>query len=263
MKADELLKAMDEALYKVYNKQEEEEEGLTPENRQTYGGKELRNMFIGSLNYPSDNIKDFVQSLRDAIDKMPDEWIAEFLRVQNGDVVEPVVESLNKKYEYNPKLNPKKQIVQMAKACGLNIKLSDVVMYEMSGGEETKNNYWVGDKKHSMLTYGKVDYAYFQDASTGIEYSIRYYAGEEPKLKQESESNTVVYYMAKSQYEDFGYFNRKLNLVQDAYNKNKEYDSSYDLWMVEVNPADITGDYAKDAVHIGNLIKEGKGKKIG
>jgi hypothetical protein len=95
MKADELLKAMDEALYKVYNKQEEEEEGLTPENRQTYGGKELRNMFIGSLNYPSDNIKDFVQSLRDAIDKMPDEWIAEFLRVQNGDVVEPVVESLN------------------------------------------------------------------------------------------------------------------------------------------------------------------------
>ena len=95
MKADELLKAMDEALYKVYNKQEEEEEGLTPKNRQTYGGKELRNMFIGSLNYPSDNIKDFVQSLRDAIDKMPDEWIAEFLRVQNGDVVEPVVESLN------------------------------------------------------------------------------------------------------------------------------------------------------------------------
>lgn len=99
MKADELLKAMDEALYKVYNKQEEEEEGLTPENRQTYGGKELRNMFIGSLNYPSDNIKDFVQSLRDAIDKMPDEWIAEFLRVQNGDTVEPVTESLNEDYE--------------------------------------------------------------------------------------------------------------------------------------------------------------------
>lgn len=83
-----------EELYTVYSPSEEQYElsiGHTFE-RNKYDGKSLRNMFIGSLNYPTNNAQDLVDSLRNAIDKMPDEWVAEFLRVQNGYVVEPVTE---------------------------------------------------------------------------------------------------------------------------------------------------------------------------
>jgi len=90
--AKELL----EALYQVYNPQEEKEELETTGKevyRGKYNAKDLRNMFIGTL--LTAKSEDFVDALREAIDKMSDEWVAEFLRVQNGDVVEPVVESLN------------------------------------------------------------------------------------------------------------------------------------------------------------------------
>ena len=85
--AKELL----EALYQVYNPQEEKEELETTGKevyRGKYNAKDLRNMFIGTLWCAKS--EDFVDALREAIDKMSDEWIAEFLRVQNGDVVEKI-----------------------------------------------------------------------------------------------------------------------------------------------------------------------------
>ena len=85
-----------EELYNVYNPQEEKEELETTGKevyRGKYNAKDLRNMFIGTL--LTAKSEDFVDALREAIDKMSDEWVAEFIRVQNGDVVEPVVESLN------------------------------------------------------------------------------------------------------------------------------------------------------------------------
>lgn len=97
-KITDILTKIDEALYHVYNTEEEQEEGLTPEERQTYDGENLRNMFIGSLDYASGD--DIIKALRQAIDKMPDEWVADFLRVQNGDTVEVISESINEeKYE--------------------------------------------------------------------------------------------------------------------------------------------------------------------
>ena len=84
--------------YLVYNPEEEREEKETTGKdtyRGKYDGNDLRNMFIGSLKFNSDNSQSIIDGIREAINKMPDEWVAEFLRVQNGDVVEPVVESLN------------------------------------------------------------------------------------------------------------------------------------------------------------------------
>lgn len=85
--AKELL----EALYQVYNPQEEKEELETTGKevyRGKYNAKDLRNMFIGTL--LTAKSEDFVDALREAIDKMSDEWVAEFIRVQNGDVVEKI-----------------------------------------------------------------------------------------------------------------------------------------------------------------------------
>lgn len=95
-KADEILKDLKEAQYQVYNKQEETEEGLTPENRQTYNSEDIRNMFMGTLltgNFKGDKLWG---SLREAINKMSDEWVLEFLKVVNGDTVEKVNESIEK-----------------------------------------------------------------------------------------------------------------------------------------------------------------------
>lgn len=80
-----------EELYNVYNPQEEKEELETTGKevyRGKYNAKDLRNMFIGTL--LTAKSEDFVDALREAIDKMSDEWVAEFLRVQNGDVVEKI-----------------------------------------------------------------------------------------------------------------------------------------------------------------------------
>ena len=88
--ADEILKDLKE----VYNKQEETEEGLTPENRRNYSSEELRNIFIGTI-YGETN-QNTINFLRNAINKMSDEWVAEFLKVVNGDTVEKVNESIEK-----------------------------------------------------------------------------------------------------------------------------------------------------------------------
>lgn len=93
-KADEILKDLKEAQYQVYNKQEETEEGLTPENRRNYSSEELRNIFIGTI-YGETN-QNTINFLRNAINKMSDEWVAEFLKVVNGDEVEKVNESIEK-----------------------------------------------------------------------------------------------------------------------------------------------------------------------
>ena len=83
-KAKQLL----EELYTVYNPQEEQEEGLNPENRSKFDSKELRNIMLGTLStMGKENI---VQSLIETMDKMPDSWIIEFLETINGDIVEKV-----------------------------------------------------------------------------------------------------------------------------------------------------------------------------
>lgn len=81
-KAKQLL----EAIYKVYNPQEENKE-----TARTYDSENLRNMFIGTI-FGGDH-QDTIKNLRDCINKMPDDWVAEFLKVINGDVVEQVNES--------------------------------------------------------------------------------------------------------------------------------------------------------------------------
>ena len=100
MEVKKLIEEYDK--YLVYNPEEEREEKETTGKdtyRGQYDGNDLRNMFLGSIQFDSSNAQSIIDGIRKAIDKMPDEWVAEFLRVQNGDVVEPVIESLNEGYE--------------------------------------------------------------------------------------------------------------------------------------------------------------------
>lgn len=99
-KAKEILEAINEAQYKIYNTQEEAEEGLSPETRQTYDEKDIRNIFIGTI-YGETN-SNTIDFLRSAINKMPDEWVLEFLKVINGDTVEKISESVTKSKDLIP-----------------------------------------------------------------------------------------------------------------------------------------------------------------
>jgi hypothetical protein len=83
----DIVEQLMETIYKVYNPQEE-----TKETARTYDSENLRNMFIGTI-FGGEH-QDTINNLRDCIDKMSDEWVAEFLRVINGDVVEQVNESV-------------------------------------------------------------------------------------------------------------------------------------------------------------------------
>lgn len=83
----DIVEQLLETIYKVYNPQEE-----TKETARTYDGENLRNMFIGTI-FGGEH-QDTINNLRDCIDKMSDEWVAEFLKVINGDVVEQVNESI-------------------------------------------------------------------------------------------------------------------------------------------------------------------------
>jgi hypothetical protein len=83
----DIVEQLLETIYKVYNPQEE-----TKETARTYDSENLRNMFIGTI-FGGEHL-DTINNLRDCIDKMSDEWVAEFLRVINGDVVEQVNESV-------------------------------------------------------------------------------------------------------------------------------------------------------------------------
>lgn len=81
--------------YNVYNPKEIEYESKLGHTVHCgpYSRKDLRNMFIGTLKY-GETVQSVIDGIREAIDKMPDEWVAEFLKVQNGDVVELVNESV-------------------------------------------------------------------------------------------------------------------------------------------------------------------------
>ena len=83
----DIVEQLLETIYKVYNPQEEDKE-----TARTYDSENLRNMFIGTI-FGGEH-QDTINNLRDCIDKMSDEWVAEFLKVINGDVVEQVNESL-------------------------------------------------------------------------------------------------------------------------------------------------------------------------
>jgi hypothetical protein len=82
----DIVEQLMETIYKVYNPQEE-----TKETARTYDSENLRNMFIGTI-FGGEH-QDTINNLRDCIDKMSDNWVAEFLKVINGDVVEQVNES--------------------------------------------------------------------------------------------------------------------------------------------------------------------------
>jgi hypothetical protein len=82
----DIVEQLMETIYKVYNPQEE-----TKETARTYDSENLRNMFIGTI-FGGEH-QDTINNLRDCIDKMSDDWVAEFLKVINGDVVEQVNES--------------------------------------------------------------------------------------------------------------------------------------------------------------------------
>ena len=83
----DIVEQLLETIYKVYNPQEEDKE-----TARTYDSENLRNMFIGTI-FGGEH-QDTINNLRDCIDKMSDEWVAEFLKVINWDVVEQVNESL-------------------------------------------------------------------------------------------------------------------------------------------------------------------------
>lgn len=85
-----------EAIYKVYNTHEEVEEygQEKPEFRRDFDSEDLRKQFIGTV-LTSGEDNNPMKLLKDCIDKMPDEWVAEFIRTINGDNVEKVSESLN------------------------------------------------------------------------------------------------------------------------------------------------------------------------
>lgn len=88
-KAQSVSQELKEALYHVYNPQEEEEENLTSVNRQPYDSEDLRQIFMGTLFTMGKDLKD---ALLIAIDKMPDSWIIEFLEVINNDKVDIIKE---------------------------------------------------------------------------------------------------------------------------------------------------------------------------
>ena len=81
-----------EALYKVYNKEEEIAEygEEKPEYRRVDDGESLRRQFIGTV--MTGDAGTLIKNLKACIDKMPDEWVAQFLEAINGDTVERVNE---------------------------------------------------------------------------------------------------------------------------------------------------------------------------
>ena len=90
MNARELL----EQLYAVYSPSEEASEPNV--HRGKYDAEGIRNIMMSYFMHK--DIKSVFDTLREYIDKMPDEWVIEFLRHQGDTVVEPVKikESLTK-----------------------------------------------------------------------------------------------------------------------------------------------------------------------
>ena len=84
MNARELL----EQLYAVYSPSEEASEPNV--HRSKFDGEGIRNIMMSYFMHK--DIKDVFSAIREYIDKMPDEWVIEFLRHQGDTVVEPVNE---------------------------------------------------------------------------------------------------------------------------------------------------------------------------
>ena len=121
-----------------------------------YTSKDLRNMFIGTLNYPSNNAQDIIDSLRDAIDKMPDEWIAEFLRVQNDYTVELFTESLNEDYELpEDEWYYKHDTDSLYYDISYNIPVISQVKIDVGKGEDGNIEFWFNGnhEKFAQLPY--------------------------------------------------------------------------------------------------------------
>ena len=91
--AKEILTAINEAQYRVYNAQEFTNAGEDPKDAPLYDEKDIRNIFIGSI--WGDTNSNTIKFLRNAINQMSDEWVLEFLKVVNGSTIEKVNENVN------------------------------------------------------------------------------------------------------------------------------------------------------------------------
>lgn len=82
---------INESKYYVYNTKEEIEDygEEKPEYRREFTSEGLKNQIIGTI-MNADNGENPYQQIRTCIDKMPDEWIIQFLEVINGDTVEKI-----------------------------------------------------------------------------------------------------------------------------------------------------------------------------
>ena len=74
--------------WEVYSPKEEEENPGMSEHRPKFNSREIRNIMMSYFMYKDSG--PILDVLRDYIDKMPDEWVAEFLRHQEDTVVEKV-----------------------------------------------------------------------------------------------------------------------------------------------------------------------------
>lgn len=77
-----------EELYTVYSPAEEASEPNV--SRSKFDAEGIRNIMMSY--FMRKDVKDIYETLRNYIDKMPDEWVCEFLRHQGDTVVEPVIE---------------------------------------------------------------------------------------------------------------------------------------------------------------------------
>lgn len=82
---------LEDLKYWVYSPEEEASEPNV--GRSKFDSKGIRNIMMSYFLHKDFN--DALDAIRYYIDKMPDEWVIEFLKNQGDTVVEPVVESLN------------------------------------------------------------------------------------------------------------------------------------------------------------------------
>ena len=74
--------------WEVYSPKEEAENPGLSEHRSKFNSREIRNIMMSYFMY--NELQKVYDALREHIDKMPDEWVAEFLRHQEDTVVEKV-----------------------------------------------------------------------------------------------------------------------------------------------------------------------------
>ena len=74
--------------WEVYSPKEEEENPGMSEHRPKFDSTDIRNIMMSYFMY--NEPQQIYDVLREHIDKMPDEWVVEFLRHQDDTVVERV-----------------------------------------------------------------------------------------------------------------------------------------------------------------------------